>query len=337
MHDPLGQQRLQAALDLAQRQRRRGQLLDDDRVGGLDHVDEGLDVLAAEQLARRGCARPRPGGWSPPRTRSTTVAPASSACRRISTGTHLASRPKTGSLVTVPGSDAEVVADGEQHPGRRLAPGHLDAVQADRVGLRRQVEVVAGAHQRDDDAELERELAAQRPHPVEQVAAGGGVDQVDQVVAPARARAARPACRRRDRLRACPGTVPAASAAAGLRGLRRAPSSCLGRRWAMTSTAPPTSRNGSLGRPGIMASAMIAPPAICMARRCAPNCLSRSLPMSLVGGGAGDDQAGRDRDEQGGDLGDQAVADGQQAVRRDRRRRSTGAAAPRRRRSRRRG
>ena len=46
---------------------------------------------------------------------------------------------------------------------------------------RGQVEVVAGADQRDDEAGLHGELAAQRLDPVEQVAAAGGVDEVDQV------------------------------------------------------------------------------------------------------------------------------------------------------------
>ena len=92
---------------------------------------------------------------------------------------------------------AEVVADREQHPGRRLARRHLDAVQADRVGARRQVEVVAGPHQRDDDAELQGELAPQRAHPVQQVAAGARCRPGRSGRRPAPAPAARPACRGR--------------------------------------------------------------------------------------------------------------------------------------------
>ena len=44
-----------------------------------------------------------------------------------------------------------------------------------------QLHVVARAHERDHDAELERELAPQRAHAVEQVAALARVDEVDEV------------------------------------------------------------------------------------------------------------------------------------------------------------
>ena len=47
--DALVEQRLQHPLHLAEAELGRGELLDHDRVGALDHVGEQLDVLAAEQ------------------------------------------------------------------------------------------------------------------------------------------------------------------------------------------------------------------------------------------------------------------------------------------------
>ena len=73
-----------------------------------------------------------------------------------------------------------------------------------------------------------------------------------------------------------------------------------------------------MGRPGIRHSARAATPAIRSGIRLRPSWRMRSVPMSPSDGGAGDDEAGRDREQQRGDLGDQAVADGQQAVGRDR-------------------
>ena len=113
--------------------------------------------------------------------RSTTVAPLISAWLRSSAGIHFASSPKTGSRVGSPGRLPRKSPMASTVPGRRLAAGHLDAEQPDRVGAQRQVEVVAGAHRRHHDADVGGDLATQRLDPVEQVAAGAGVDQVDEV------------------------------------------------------------------------------------------------------------------------------------------------------------
>ena len=67
----------------------------------------------------------------------------------------------------------------EQPSRRRHAPARLDAVQADAVGALGQVEVVAGAHGRDDQAEVAGHLAPQALDPVEQVAPVA--DEVDEV------------------------------------------------------------------------------------------------------------------------------------------------------------
>ena len=91
----------------------------------------------------------------------------------------MAARPKTGSTVDSPGSDSMPLADAEQPARRCHAPSRLDAVQADAVHALTQVEVVAGAHGRDDQAEVAGQLAAQTLDPVEQVAPVA--DEVDEV------------------------------------------------------------------------------------------------------------------------------------------------------------
>ena len=184
--------------------------------------------------------------------RSTTVAPASSAWRRSSTGTHLAASPKTGSRV----GRARAARRGRRRSRARARRGaspraDLDAVIRIAYVRRRQVEVVAGAHQRDDDAELQRELAAQGAHPVEQVAAGAGVDQVDQVGGELELERVDPHLAG-DAPRACPATGAAASAARGVLGVGASTAACFGSRWAMTQhRRRRRARNGSLGRPGI--------------------------------------------------------------------------------------
>ena len=60
-----------------------------------------------------------------------------------------------------------------------MPAARLDAVQADAVGALGQVEVVAGAHGRDDQSEVAGHLAPQPLDPVEQVAAVA--DEVDEV------------------------------------------------------------------------------------------------------------------------------------------------------------
>ena len=144
-----------------------------------------------------------------------------------------------------------------------------------------QLEVVARAHERDDDAELERELAAQRAHAVEQVAALRRVDEVDEVVRDLElerldahladevlGRVGRELDRRDLDLASRPRRAAAIS-------------SSLGSRVASSRSAPPTMRNGIFGRPGTIATAQIAPPPSCSVRLCRVNWCSRSEPRSL--------------------------------------------------------
>ena len=190
----------------------------------------------------------------------------------------------------------------------------LDAVEPDRVVRRRQVEVVAGAHQRDDQAELHGDLAAQRLDPVEQVAAAARCRPGRPGRRRARARAGRPASRSAiasgesgDGLRR--RAAAAASAASSPSGAARAAAGrCRSTRRRRAGTAAWAGRGSGTARWR-------------RRRRSAPRCAarpswaSRSVPMSPSVADAGDDQAGRDREQQRRDLGDQAVADGQQAVR----------------------
>ena len=77
--------------------------------------------------------------------------------------------------------------------------------------------------------------------------------------------------------------------------------------------SPPMSRNGSFGRPGHERErGRSPPPATSGALRWRRICPAMSLPRSFSEADAGDDDAGRDRDQQRRDLRGEAVADGQQ-------------------------
>ena len=155
-------------------------------------------------------------------------------------------------------------------------------------------------------------------HAVEQVAALGRVDEVDEVERDLElerldAHVGRDALRRVGRQR--------------LGEIDRAPrrrsawsriSSSEGRRAARMSSIPPTNRNGTFGRPGTIAIE---------ADRAAGELERPLVPRELVqqvgteialGRGPGHDQTRRQRDQQRGDLRDQPVADREQAVVRDR-------------------
>ena len=83
----------------------------------------------------------------------------------------LAGRPNTGSTVGVPGRLSSASPRASTRPDGRLPAPGLDARDLDDVRRRRQLDAVAGAHRRHDDAELERDLAPQGAHPGEQVVA----------------------------------------------------------------------------------------------------------------------------------------------------------------------
>ena len=146
------------------------------------------------------------------------------------------------------------VTDREQVPRRCLAGGHADAADPDLVAAGRQRRAVAGAHGRQHDAEVERGLAAQRPHPVEQVAAAGRVDEVDDV-------GGEQQLERVDVERF--GDRVGSGSPAGVRGGRRRPRrAASGPRlaagwpgWTPAAAAPPAIMNGSFGMPGTRQSA----------------------------------------------------------------------------------
>ena len=115
---------------------------------------------------------------------------------------------------------------------------------------------------------------------------------------------------------------PAASAAAGLRGPPAPALVLLRQPLGDEQQRAADEQERQLGQAGDQASAMTAPPAICSARLLRAELAGAVGAHVVLGGGAGDDQAGGDREQQGRDLGDQAVADGQQAVASRSRRRS---------------
>ncbi len=81
---------------------------------------------------------------------------------------------------------------------------------------------------------------------------------------------------------------------------------------------PPASTNGIFGSPGIRQSVSAAKPAIRSGIRLFGDLADDVRAHVVVARGPGDDQAGGDREQQRRDLGDEAVADREQAVRRDR-------------------
>ena len=81
---------------------------------------------------------------------------------------------------------------------------------------------------------------------------------------------------------------------------------------------PPTKRNGTFGRPGTIATAHDRAAAE-LQRALVPRELVQQVGTEVhLRRGAGHDEAGRQRDQQRRDLRDQAVADGEEAVRLDR-------------------
>ena len=159
----------------------------------LDHLDEQLDVLAAEQVGgvlphdlgqvggddRGAVDDGRAGhlGLAPQLDRHPLGGQpedrlAGRPCR--------AARPRSSPMArTVPAGAMPLAAS--------TPLSQMTYVR------RRQVEVVAGAHQRDDEAELDGDLAAQRLDPVEQVAAARWRRRGRRGRRRARARAGRPA------------------------------------------------------------------------------------------------------------------------------------------------
>ena len=180
MPTPSSSSVLQHALDLAGRDVRAVQLVDHDRIGLLHEVDEQLHVLAAEQAAR--VAAHDFGEVRGDHRRAVDDGRAGDLGLVAELERHPARGQAEHRLARRRAGQARlVVAEHEHVVLRRFAAPDLHAVHADRVRARGQLHVVARAHERDDDAELERELAAQRAHAVEEVAALARVDEVDEV------------------------------------------------------------------------------------------------------------------------------------------------------------
>ena len=178
--DALVEQAAQHALDLAERQLRRDELLDDDGVHPAHGLHQRLDVLAGQQ----------PGGVGADDLAEVgdehRAAVDDGRAGHLGLVAHLDRQPlavqaEDGLDRRRAGQGLQVVAEGEDLAGGGLAAADLHAGHEHLVLPGGQVEGVAGAHGRQDEADLEGDLAAQRADPVEQVAAGAGVDEVDEV------------------------------------------------------------------------------------------------------------------------------------------------------------
>src|SRR5690606_18587666 len=153
---------------------------DHDGVGALDDVGEQTYVLTAQQTGRvLGHDLRHVGGDD---GRAVDDRGAGDLCLAAQLGGDpLGLETEDGLDGGGAGQVAQVVADRHHGTGRSLAAGDLDAEEGDGVRTRRELQVVAGADRRDDDADVGGDLAAQCLDPVEQVAAHAGVDAVDAV------------------------------------------------------------------------------------------------------------------------------------------------------------
>ncbi len=175
----LVEHRLQHLLDLAEAEQPRGQFLDHHRMGALDHVGQGTDILPAEQPA--GVVADHLGEVGDDHRRPVDDRRAGELGLVVQFGRDPLAGQAEDRLDAGPsGQRLQALADRQDGAGRCLPGPGVGAGDPDRVRRQRQVQVVAGAHRRHDDAQLHRHLAAQRAYPVEQIAAAD-VDQVDQV------------------------------------------------------------------------------------------------------------------------------------------------------------
>ena len=156
------------------------------------------------------------------------------------------------------GRDAGELAHGVARVHRQLVAGHdaaardLGAAHAHDVLVRVERDVVADAHGRDDDAELGRDLAADRADARQQRAAGRAGRRAARGRSRSPARAGRARARRARRRAARGSSAGSAARAARLGGRARARRvlGCLAQRQPTAKKMPPMTRNGSFGRPG---------------------------------------------------------------------------------------
>ena len=316
---PSREQRLQHALDLAEREHVRHDLLDDGGVGLLELVEQLLDVLAGEQLGGVRADRLGQVGDDHRLGVDDRVAERLGLGARWPSATHIAGRPNAGSVVGMPPGSCPTASPGSiasWWPAMMRPRATSRAAHLQHVLVRVEPELVVDPHRRDHHAELGRDLAADHAHAREQRAARALRRRAarGRSRSPARAgRAGAPRARRRAGAgsRRCPRRRRARAACRLLLGpgapsrsaqpiarkiaadeqerqLRQARDEREARR------SPPPATSGALRWPRIW-------PAM-------------SEPRSLVGGRARDDDAGRDRDQQRRDLRGEAVADGQQRV-----------------------
>ncbi len=169
---------------VGERQHARHQILDQLRRGLAEAVEQLLHFLVAEDLVGvRLDDEGEMGGDHRARIDHGVAERLGMIAARGSI--HTASMPKAGSRVAMPcsGPKTRPGVDGELLVGVDDALADRHAAQVDAVDVRREVEVVADVHGRDQEAELLRELAAHAAHAAEQIAALALVDQRHQAIA----------------------------------------------------------------------------------------------------------------------------------------------------------
>lgn len=153
----------------------------------------------------------------------------------------------------------------------------LDTGDEDRVGLRRQIDVVAGAHGRHEDADVEGELATE------------GLDPGEQIPEPPAARSTisveseiSSACTRIRSMRSSGPSAPASAASCSSASASRAASrsSLAFTRDAAKSSTAPMLANTSSGIPGMNPIATAASPVMTSALRDCSSCRAAACPIS---------------------------------------------------------
>ena len=175
-----GEQTHEYLLGLGEAHPRGHQVLDHGAVGRADQVDEGLDILAAQQLG--GVLASHLGQMGRDHRRTVDDGGAHRFGHRPQLWPHpLRWKPEDGFEHFHTGEHAEVVGDHEKLARRGDPSRHFHPVNPYHVGPEVELDVVTRPHRRNDDAQFLDELSTKRLHPVQQVAVRPGIDEVDQV------------------------------------------------------------------------------------------------------------------------------------------------------------
>ena len=168
----------------------------------------------------------------------------------------------------------------EQAARHELAARDLGALQADRVGVRGELDVVADADRREHEAELGGHLAADERDALQQLAALALVDERDQPVADLELEHVE--------RQGVPHRLGALQGGSRLRDLRRLVRACRSSAMPRRIVAPkpatsaPTIRNGTCGRPGTRPRQAMHRPAVKSGRGRAKSCPASEKPSDSL-------------------------------------------------------